>query len=593
MADDPGNIYEFGSFRLDVLRRRLFSGDDPVPLAPKAFDLLLALVRNRSQLVGKEDLMRALWPDTVVEESNLTQNVFQVRKALGESAHDHRFIVTVPGQGYRFVAEVRRPERPGHQESALPGRVGTPLAVLPFQVLGCAPGDEHLGLALADALITRLSGLSGITMRPTGSIMRYAADVADPLAAGRELGVETLVHGAVHRAGPGLRITAQIVNLPAAAVVWAGIIDQPSANLFAAQDALCERIANALTLGMTDEVRRRISRKYTGDAEAYQFYLRGRHFWEKRTPDGYRKAIECFERATERDPNYALAYSGLADCYNLLACYSLMPPGEAWPRALAAAERAVAIDDRLAEAHSSLAMVRMGYEWNWKVAWEECRRALEIDPDYATARNYLTEWYTAQGRCEDAVEEIRRAQRLEPLSLILNRDVGAQLYYARRYDEAIAHLRDSLELSPDAAVTHSTLSWALERKGLFDEAIEHVRTAIALVGSTSQFLAELGHVYAMAGDRERTRQVLAEMESMAATGYASPYHFAIMWLALGDSCRALDWLERACEIRVWQVMYFPVEPRLDPVRSLPRFQALLRRAGLAQASPASEPFSSR
>jgi tetratricopeptide (TPR) repeat protein len=270
-----------------------------------------------------------------------------------------------------------------------------------------------------------------------------------------------------------------------------------------------------------------------------------------------------------------------------------MPPGEAWPRAVAAAERAIAIDDRLPEAHTSLALARMGYEWNWKAAEEECLRALGLDPDYATARNYLAEWYTARGRCDESVEEIRRAQRLEPLSLILNRDVGAQLYYARRYDEAIEQLRDSLELSADFALTHSTLAWVLERKGLYEEAIEHLRAAIALVGRTSQFLGELGHAYAMAGDHVRTQQVLAEMESMAGTGYVSPYHLALVWLAKGDHQRALGWLEKACEIRVWQVIYFPVEPKLDPVRSSPRFQALLRRAGLAQASSARAPFSSR
>jgi DNA-binding winged helix-turn-helix (wHTH) protein/tetratricopeptide (TPR) repeat protein len=593
MAENPERTYEFGSFRLEVLRQRLFAWDEPVPLAPKAFELLLVLVRSQARLVKKDDLMRTLWPDTVVEESNLTQNIFQVRKALGENAHDHRFIVTVPGQGYRFVAEVRQPEGPGRQESAVFGRLATPVAVVPFQVLGGAPGDEHLGLALADAVITRLSGLRGITMRPTGSVMRYATGVSDPLAAGRELGADTLVHGAVLRVGQGLRITVQIVNLPAAAVMWAGTIDQPSANLFAAQDALCEQIVRALMVRLTGEERSRFTRKYTGNLEAYQAYLRGRHFWEKRSPGGYQKAIECFERATLHDPRYALAQAGLADCYNLLACYSLMPPGEAWPRALAAAERAVAIDDRLPEAHSSLALARMGYEWNWKAAEEECLRALDLDPDYATARNYLAEWYTARGRYDESVQEIHRAQGLEPLSLILNRDVGAQLYYARRYDEAIEHLRDSLELSPDFALTHSTLAWALERKGLYEEAIKHVRAAIALVGPTSQFLGELGHSYAMAGDRVRTQKVWAEMESMATAGYVSPYHFALVCLGKGDHQRALGWLEKACEIHVWQVIYFPAEPKLDPVRSSPRFQALLRRAGLAQANSARAPFSSR
>lgn len=593
MAEDCERIYEFGSFRLDVLRQRLLAGDEPVPLAPKAFELLLTLVRSQSRLVKKDDLMRTLWPDTVVEECNLTQNIFQVRKALGETAHDHRFIVTVPGQGYRFVAEVRRPEESARQGSAVLGRATTPVAVIPFQVLNGAPGDEHLGLALADALITRLSGLHGITMRPTGSVMRYATGVPDPLAAGRELGADLLIHGAVHRLDQGLRITVQMVNLPASAVMWAGTIDQPSANLFAAQDVLCEQIVRALMVRLTDEERSRFTRKYTGDPDAYQSYLRGRHFWEKRTPGGYRKAIECFERATVHDPRYALAHAGLADCYNLLACYSLIPPGEAWPRALAAAGRAVAIDDRLPEAHSSLALVRMGYEWNWKAAEEECLRALNLDPDYATARNYLAEWYTARGRYDESVQEIRRAQGLEPLSFILNRDVGAQLYYARRYDEAIEHLRDSLELSPDFALTHSTLAWALERKGLYEEAIEHVRAAIALVGPTSQFLGELAHAHFMAGDLERARQVVAEMESMAATGYVSPYHFALVSLAKGDHQRALGWLEKACEIHVWQVIYFPAEPKLDPVRSSPRFQALLRRAGLVQAHSAAMPFSSR
>lgn len=588
MADEAGRSIEFGEFRIDAVQRRLLRRGDLVPLPPKAFDLLLALVRARPNLVSKAELMNSLWPDTAVEESNLTQNVFQLRKALGETAHDHTFIVTVPGQGYRFVADAHQPGRPAPAIAASSGRFTGPLAVLPFRVLGGSSADEYLGLALADAVITRLSGVNGILMRPTGSVLRYATSAADPVVAGRELDVDTVIHGVAHRAEGKLRITVQMASLSASAVVWADVIDQPFSGVFEAQDALCDRIAAALRIPFSDEEQRQLARHYTEDVDAYQAYLKGRHFWEKRTPDGFRKAIQWFERAAEHDPGYALAHAGLADSYTLMACYGLMPCGDAWSNARIAAERAVAIDDRLAEAHSALALVRMGFEWDWKAGERECRRSLDLNPRYATAYNYLAEWLTSQNRVADALIEIRRAQALEPLSLIINRDIGAHLYFARRYGDAIAYLRDTMDLARDFAQTHATMAWALERAGRPREAIEAIRTAIGLIGPTGHLLGEIGHAQAMAGDTEAARLTLNQMTELSRTDWVSPYHFAIVRLALGDLEGAMRLLEEAAAVRAWQMVYLLAEPKLDPLRATARFQSLVRSTGLPYSRSAGE-----
>jgi len=345
------------------------------------------------------------------------------------------------------------------------------LAVLPFRPLERGVADPYLALGMADAIITRLGHVHGVVVRPTGSILKYVDSAADPLAAGRELKVDELVEGRFQHVGDRIRVTVQLLDLRDGASLWADTFDQQFQDVFTIQDVMSERIAQALVANLTREEQERLRRRYTADIEAYGFYLRGRYFWSMRTRQGLEKAVESFRRAVEKDPGYALAWGGLADCYVLFSDYSVAPSRDAFPKAIEAATKALSLDDSLAEPHIALAYAKYRYEWDWPAAEREFARGIELNPSYATGLHWYSEYLVMMGRWEEALAEIRRAQELDPLSLIINADEGWYLYLARRGDEAIAHLQKTLEMRPDFAPTHFYLGQAYELAGRYDEAI--------------------------------------------------------------------------------------------------------------------------
>lgn len=366
MGQTPVYVYEFGDFRLDVGKHLLLRKGEPVPLPPKVFDLLLILVESQGQELKKDELIHRLWPDSFVEESNLTQSVFLLRKALGQSRGENRLVVTIPGRGYRFVEVVKPVGAEGFATSFGQARELMPaadsvavraIAVLPFKPLGAEAGDQYLGLGMADALINRLSHIQQIAVRPTDAVLKYTDPAQDPLAAGRELGVDALLNGRFQRAGEIIRVTVQLVRVGDGSLLWAEKFEEHVGNIFAVQDSISEQVGRALALKLSSEERKRLTRRETDSAEAYQAYLKGRYYSTKWTYSGWTKEIEYFSHAIEADPNYALAYTGLADAYYIVSNLYL-PPHEAMPKVKAAAMKALALDDALAEAHSSLALVR-------------------------------------------------------------------------------------------------------------------------------------------------------------------------------------------------------------------------------------------
>ncbi|MFN2513362.1 MAG: winged helix-turn-helix domain-containing tetratricopeptide repeat protein, partial [Pyrinomonadaceae bacterium] len=452
-------FYEFGSFRIDSTKRLMLRDGEVVPLKPKAFETLLLLVQNRGRVMEKDELMKALWPNSFVEEANLTQHISLLRKALGESPTEHRYIVTAPGRGYRFVADVRElgdnGGEPQREASAVPlpskdqevtsvagsaerdfqhksfkvsgerdttwwpsrtllavslllltvafsylwiaGKVKETrttirsIAVLPFKTLGVEAGEEYLGLGISDALINRLGNIRQVVVRPTNAVRKYSTPGQDPLVAARELKVDAVLDGNIQRTGDRVRVTVQLVSLQSGVPLWTGTFDERFTDILDVQDRVSEQVAKALTLTITGEEQKLLVKRHTGNTEAYQSYLKGRYFWNKRTEDGYKRAIEYFEEAIEKDQGYAQAYAGLADSYALLGSMgnAVLPRREAMPRARVAAEKALLIDETLAEAHASLAFVRMHYEWDWPGAEREFKRAIELNPSYATAHH----WY--------------------------------------------------------------------------------------------------------------------------------------------------------------------------------------------------------
>ncbi|HKQ79651.1 MAG TPA: tetratricopeptide repeat protein [Blastocatellia bacterium] len=653
MSGQANHFYEFGPFRLDPAERLLLRAGDIVPLAPKAFETLLALVERHGRVWQKEELIKRIWPDTFVEEGNLAQHIFTLRRALTDGQNGCQYIETIPRRGYCFVAEVREewndpivdehaptsviidqkeaPNSPAADRSSK-RRIGRrsaervivvslalialtvavvhfrissaskergtvpgvrSLAVLPFKSIGAGGGDDHLGLGMADALITRLGNLKQVSVRPTNAVRNYSIPGADPLVAGRDLKVEVVLDGNIQRIDGRIRLTAQLVNVRDGAPLWSGKFDERFTNIFAAQDAISERVAEALTLRLTGEQRKSLSKRYTGNIEAYQAYSSGRYFWDKRSEEGVRKATEFFQRAINLDPNYALAYAGLADCY--ISGHLGLPALKAHEKAEAAALRALEIDDTLAEAHTSLAITRF-YVWDWPGAEREYKRAIELDPNCAAAHEFYALYLETMGRMDEGFAEIYRALELNPLSLTINTGLGRMFYSNRQYDQAIAQYRKTLELDPNILWVRLRLGQALSQKGLADESMAEFRKAREILTASigldrpdrpdrpdrmDVVSIRLAQSLAFLGQRDDAKKIVDQWKRLPPAGRISLPDVATVYVGLGEKDEAFDLLERAYTERDIHLASIKSDPRFDSIRSDHRYADLVRRLGLA------------
>jgi DNA-binding winged helix-turn-helix (wHTH) protein/Tfp pilus assembly protein PilF len=579
------HFYEFGPFRLDTVERLLLRRDTPVTLTPKVFDILLMLVRNSGRALEKEAFMREIWPDSFVEEGNLNRNISTLRKALGDGQDGQRFIETIPKRGYRFVASVRETGAPAAQATN-----ARSIAVLPFKAMLEQEGEErYLGLGMADALIIKLSNVGKINVRPTSAVLKYMDAHQDILLVGRELKVETLLDGRVQKIGNRVRVTVQVVNVSDGATIWAEKFDENFTDIFAVQDSISEQVASALMLKLTGDERKSLSKHYTESSDAYQSYLKGRYYWNKMTPDGLRRSLDCFANAIERDPHYALAYAGMAASYVHMEIYGFMLPREAMPRARSAALKALELDETVAEAHASLALVRMFYERDWPEAEKEFRQALELNPSYAAAHDWFAIYLMARGRTAEALASIRKAQELDPLSLIINTDVACALYYTRQFDASIKQCRWVLETEPNFVMAHFRIGLAYEQLGKYEEAVNAFRSAIELSTDSpaakasaafkggSDARASIAHTYALMRRHDAARSVLAELERHARDTYVPPHDLAMIYSGLGENDMAFEWLKKAYQERYSLLVFLELDPRFDNLRLDPRFDDLLSR----------------
>lgn len=576
-------FYEFGAFRVDPGKRLLLREGQPVPLTAKAFDTLLVLVENQGRVLEKDELMRLVWPDTVVEESNLSQNVFTLRKVLGEQPHEHLYIATVPRRGYQFVAEVRRTPASATPPAAPPAiPAARSLAVLPFTSLGPRDTDEYLGLGMADALITRLGNIRRIVVRPTSAVRAYVGQTPDPVAAGRSLGVDMVLEGSIQRAGDRIRVTVQLVSVDAGAPVWGERFDERLPDLFAVQDSISLRLAAALVSTLTAEERVRMEKRDTDDHDAHDAYLRGRYHWNTRTEEGLKKAVGHFEQAIARDSRYALAHAGLADCYTLLgsAGYGAMRPQDALAHARAAAVKALEIDPELAEPHTSLALVKFRLDWDWAEAERQFRRAISLNPGYASAHHFYGLYLSAMGRVTEAMTSLRLAQELDPLSLIIGTALGRAFHFAGHYDRAREQYLKTLEMDPDFAEAHLNLGLVHAQRSMFTEAARELEQAMTIAGRRPLMQAILGYIYGLSGETDRARRTLDELEGLAGEGRIPTLFLVYPLIGLGEVERAFPLLEKAYEERSGLLVFLKVEPIFDPLRADARFDGLLRRMGL-------------
>jgi TolB-like protein/DNA-binding winged helix-turn-helix (wHTH) protein/Tfp pilus assembly protein PilF len=451
------------------------------------------------------------------------------------------------------------------------------LAVLPFKPIGAGEEDEYLGLGMADALITKLSNIREINIRPTSAVRKYDAPGQDPLAAGRELRVEAVLEGSVQRVGDRIRVTVQLVSVRDGAPLWAEKFDEQFTNIFAVQDRISEQAVRALTLSSAGK--ELLTKRYTENSEAHQLYLKGRYFWNKRTVEGLNKGIGYFNEAVDKDPSYALAYVGLADSYSLLSDYNGLPPKQTYPQAKKAAERALELDERLAEAHAALAFIKAAYDWDWPGAEGEYRRALELNPNDETAHQWYAEYLSGQGRHEEAIAEIRRAEEINPVSLIINAVEAWLLYHARQYDQAIAQAQKVVEMDPHFAEVYEYLKRCYDQKGMYKEAIAARQMRRRLAGLDAEETPALREAAAATSARVYWQKRLEQDVEESKREPSAPFDLAEIYAQLGEKDRAFVWLERAYEERSFLMMYLKVAPKLDPLRADPRYADLLRRVG--------------
>jgi len=468
-------------------------------------------------------------------------------------------------------------------KQASPGTRIRSIAVLPFKPLSADGSDEYLGLGMADTLITRLSNLRQIIVRPTGAVRKYMAADQDSLAAGREQRVDAVLEGSIQRLGDKIRLTVRLLNIEDGSPLWADKFDEKISDIFAVQDRVSERVAGVLALELTGADRTLLAKRYTQNAEAYQLYLKGRYYLGKYDEEGSKKGLESFKEAIDLDPNYALAYAGLADAYYGLSNLYL-PPTEAMPKARAVALKALELDETLAEAHASLAVVKSQYEWEWPAAEREYKRALELNPGFASVHYGYGTYLIAKGRPEEALAELKRAHELDPLSITIDLFTVFPFYYAppslRQYDRAIEELRKIIAMEPNFSSAHSLLGGVYVEKGMYEEAVAAHKKAWQL-GNNLWDLAYLVRSYAMAGRRGEAQKALDDLRERAKREHVAPNWIAAAYLGLGDKDRALTWLEKAYEDRDENMTLLNVDPAFDRLHADPRFTVLLRRIGLS------------
>jgi DNA-binding winged helix-turn-helix (wHTH) protein/tetratricopeptide (TPR) repeat protein len=579
--------YEFGPYCLDPLNRRLLKHGEVVQLTSKAFDTLVLLVKNHGQVLQKREMMNQLWPDSFVEEINLTVHISVLRKALGEDPRQHLYIVTIPKRGYSFVAPVRQSSAPWQASDRLLPMTAPEsatelksIAVLPFKSIGNAEEYDYLGSGFADALITRLSRIKQVIVRPTTSVLRYVSPTADSVSAGRELLVDAVVDGTMQKKGTGFRLTAQLINVYNGSIMWAESFDEEFTNLFFLEDVLSAKVAHSLKLKLTGDEKKAVSKRQTTNSEAYQFYIKGRFFWEKRTESCLLKGVDCFQQSLLLDPDYALAYAGLADSFTLLGEYLFLSPEESFPKAKIAALKAIELDGLLAEAYTTLGDITIFYDYHYTAAEAMYQKALEINPHYSTGHHAYAWLLMTQRRFPEALSELQTAQTLDPLSLTINTSLGLPYYYLRDYDSAIKIFRAVTDMEPTYAHAHYYLGSALLQKGCYEEAIAEFCSQPSEF--TQQRLALLGNACALSGKRPEAEAALTELKEQSTRHYISPYLLAIIYVGLEEEELALNCLETAIRERASWLIFLGIDPLFDRLRENRRFRDFLLRVGFTE-----------
>lgn len=582
-------LYQFGPFCLDARERVLLRDGRLVPLPAKALRTLLALVLSRGHLVEKDVLMGEVWPDEFVEEGNLAQHIFTLRRALGESSQSPKYIETVPRRGYRFVATVSESreedsESAGNENHA---QAITSLAILPFSNMSHDANMEYLSDGITESIINSLSHLPQLKVMARSTVFHYKGIGLDPQEIGSTLGVRAVMMGRVQQQGEHLVISAELIDAKDGSRIWGDQYHRKASDIFSLQEELASEISKKLRLRLSGEQKEQLTKRFTENREAYELYLRGRYSLSKRTNEELKKGVEYFQQAITKDPNYSLAHVGLADCLFLLGLFGGEPPRMVMPPAKVAASNAIQLDETLGEADALLAQIRFYYDWDWTGAEQDYQQAVRLSPTYPTAHQWYGEYLVAMGRTDEGVAELKRARDLDPLSLIINTDLGLAFYWARRYDLAIEQLERAIELEPNFFRAHLHLGMAYERKMMYGEAIAELERA-KCINENAWTLAALGHAYAAFGEKTKAEKPLKQLLTLSRRRYVSSAVIAVAYAGFDNQVdQTLEWLERAYAERSGLLVWLDVWSIFDGIRSDGRFVDLLKRIGFATA-PATE-----
>jgi TolB-like protein/DNA-binding winged helix-turn-helix (wHTH) protein/Flp pilus assembly protein TadD len=635
----PTAVVRFGTFEVSLASNEIRKAGVKIRVQQQPMKLLEILLEHPGEVVTREELRSRIWADENFGDFDQAVNIAiaKLRNALGDSAESPRYIETLPKRGYRFIAEVsvvdtgtraktpesaagdmtgiehgiqdqpvalavahKRWRSPSHRAIAalvvllsltilavwlfrsLERRSAEirSIAVLPLDNLSGDASQDYFSDGMTDELITDLAKIKALRVISRTSVMRYKGTHTPLPEIARKLKVDAILEGSVLRSGEQVRITAQLIQLPADKHLWAESYEGNLSDTLALQNKVARAVAEQIRIEVTSQERAELKSVKKIDPEAYEDYLKGRYFWSKRTADGLKKAVDYFNQAIAKDPNYAAAYSGLADTFALLGDwqYALMPTKEAVPKAKAAALKALELDDTLGEAHNSLAFCLDGYDWNFDAAESEFRRAIELNPGYAPAHHWYA-WHLALlGRNNDALAEMRKAANLDPLSLNINSDLAELLLIARFPDESIQQSRKTIDMDPAFPAAHNQLAQGYLAKHMYTEAIEELQKSIRLSGDSPIFTANLARAYVATNRKAEAVELLNDLKRSSVPGYPLAAEIAMVYAALGDKDQAMTWLEKGYEERFNPGVL--LRPCFDPLRSDSRFQDLVRHIGL-------------
>jgi TolB-like protein/tetratricopeptide (TPR) repeat protein len=568
--------FQFGQYRLDAASGTLFHGSERVALAPKLAELLTVLVRAAGEVLTREELQQRLWPDSIVEDGSLTSHVSSLRKVLGERSGAQVFIETRPKRGYSFVIPVAR------IAAATNDKIERHmLLVLPFENLGAGERYDYFSDGLTEEMIAELARLSpghlGVIART--SAMTFKSTSKGIAQIGAELKVSHVLEGSVRRTAERVRITCQLIRVEDEAHLWAESYERRPHDLLDVQVEVARAVTREIQIQLTPREQRRLGRDKarTVDSQAYETYLRGRHFWNRRTEDGIRKSIECFEGALQHDPGFAAAYDGLSDAHTMLACRGITSARESFHIAKSAARQAVRLEPELGEAYASLAHVRL-HDWDWVDLEKEFVQAMELDSGYAIAHYWYAEYLMAMGRTHEALERVKRAWTLDPLNSVINASVGMIRYLANDYSGALEALQKGLELDPSHHVLHLRSGFVYLQRGMPNQAIGAMQLAVTYSGAGTEALAGLAQAHAATGDLP-AMQTLVKQLAERTDRYVSPYNMAKIYAAAADGRSALEWLERAFDEHNPDLIELTREPCFAGLHSAAKFRSLAVRIG--------------